>query len=735
MTDTIFRVYPFLNIARVGNSKDGYYIAPETAAGHVVPGTDGVYGGLPIKAGTDKDFIEEDDLRDANGDLRRQAARFRVYAFDGPQTSYPGTDAGREIKIGDTVTVDGETKTVKDIVWTVHVANKKANNYVIAGNTDILPNWDAPNRETELGIVNYENGKTPPIRNPAFGPDLDSDDRRRKLVIDPGPRCVSASGHGAERAEFDATSNISFYHNGITEGNIYPISFPSMHFPEMAQPLGQIDTLGEIMIEEGTGRLLFLGGYGKAEAIVDPQKACADPTNPDGFDAIDNNCWFDDTSDGPVNAAILFKEGGHVDAVGGWVVCTDPGFAPQVRNVVSAWDDMFDSWVRNLDLIPDLYSKKDGYNQSYRPHFDSELQPIFHGALLQRWTTALPSQAINGHNFMGAIQQGDDPTQKMPNFEDLIRDPAATDNDGLVPMNYEGTHNDTKQTVKMPLALGDTMRSFLTLSPTQYFFMKQWHEKKSTDAEPGLNEGEALDRAVLENCLGGRYSPGIDVTFIIRDVNLYVQDWRGATGPFRINQDPLNYRDARPDNPFLAVGYVPLRDAKVQPGDISKFMSIPWHTDYNSCAIHEPDPNPQVGASQGGDPEQEKRGPMVEANTLYWSWPAQRPVQIYPKEFCTYDANAKTWKLGAQLFSVRGEGTLTPYPQHRGAYQNYFEFIKDWHKVGFVLQGTQVSAATDQGGSYGKDIFVEVKSLFDDTSDPVTPWPSGFNSVPEHAAE
>jgi hypothetical protein len=89
----------------------------------------------------------------------------------------------------------------------------------------------------------------------------------------------------------------------------------------------------------------------------------------------------------------------------------------------------------------------------------------------------------------------------------------------------------------------------------------------------------------------------------------------------------------------------------VEPGDLCKYMSQPWHTDYNSCATHTPDPNP------------------VGNNTLHWSWPAQRPVNVYPKSGCSYDAASATWNLGGQVFSVRGNeghGTATPYPQQQG---------------------------------------------------------------------
>ena len=74
-----FRVHPAMGIARVGNSAE-YVIAPETMAGSGI-GESTPSGGLPIRAGTESDFVTSADVRDAAGALKRQAARFRVFAY------------------------------------------------------------------------------------------------------------------------------------------------------------------------------------------------------------------------------------------------------------------------------------------------------------------------------------------------------------------------------------------------------------------------------------------------------------------------------------------------------------------------------------------------------------------------------------------------------------------------------------------------------------------------------
>lgn len=674
MTDLILRIHPTINFARVGNSED-YYLAPETAAGELVDTETGLFGGLLVKPGTDGDPITADDLRDGNDSLKRQAARFRIYAYDGPQDSYP-SGGGVEVCIGSKI----NGKTVTDIRWTVHLANKKANNFKIA--------FPFQGEDTEPGIAGYEDGNLPPLRNEEFGTDASSKQRLTDLVIDAGPRALSVVNDAGKIQRFDEQTTPSWVNDQgqIETAADYPKSFPGQHF-KMFDPQGAITTLGDMDVESDTGRLVVRGGYGRASAIVRQ-----DGSLPSLNGALDNDFWFDDTSDGPVDALVVFDDGSTMQAVGGWFVCTDPGYAPQIRNAVSTWDDVFTTWVEELNLMPNLYSNG-AFNPDYTAHFYQDVQPVFHAAFLQRWNTDLPGQGIAGHDFVASIQPSDDPTKKIPDFDSLIRDPNSEDDVGK----------------KMPLALGDAMKSFLSLAPAQYFLLKQWHLGKSTDENLPEGPGETLDRAVLQNCLGGRYSPGIDLTFIVRDVNLYKQDWKGANGPFRINAQPLNYTYAQASEPFLGEGYIPLRTAQVQPGDLCKFMALPWHCDYNSCATHEPDPNPAGN------------------NTLYWSWPAQRPVQVYPADLCSYDDATGSWTVSVQRYSVRGDeghGTESSYPQQQGRYQCYFDFVENWHKVGFVIQGSRIPAP--QGENYGREKFLEAKSLFStaaDASDPVVPWP------------
>jgi hypothetical protein len=679
MSDTVFRVHPAIGIGRVGDSEE-FYIEPVTQAGTLGP--NGLMGGLPIKPGTEDTPITADDFRDRNGNVKRQAARFRIYAYPaGSSGKYP-TGGGTLVTLGSML----GGKKVVDIVWTVHLANKKLNNFSTTSKD--------PKDPTNLifaGIKAYRPAgdfSKLILRNPDYKGKTDRNDplRLRELVIDAGPRAIKASGGTAAVIAFDAATPATYASQTGAIVNVpsYPKSFPS-DFNPLDEPLGPLTSLGDIRVDQ-KGGLIVAGGFAKAAGIVINGK------KPPLEHATENGPWYDDAADGPVNAVIVFDDHTTATVQAGWYVTGDPGFAPQTRNIVSVWDDVYDVWVRELDLVPALYSAGQ-FQASYKPSFPDDIQPIFHGAMLQRWNTNLPSVAIDNHDMIGAIKPTDDPASKIPNLKTLIRNPAsASDIVTGAPM--------------MPLSLGDAEKSFLTVSPTQYFLLGQWHAKTyAAGPGPALGPGEKLDKVTLENLLGGRYSPGIEVSFPVRDINIYVQKWQQQDcGPFRINQAPLDYTKATKDKPFLTFGYIPLQAIPVEPGDVSKFMSVPWFTDYNSCGTHLADPNPPSN------------------NTLFWSWPADRPFAVYPVSLCSYDPTSNKWTVGQQVYSVRGPGTETDYPAQYGRFQKYADFVQNWFKVGFVIEGPQIPAPSGKA-PYPANIFLEVASRFDVGTDFVPPWP------------
>jgi len=143
------KIHPAIGIARVGNSPEEYFIGPE------IPGVNSTPVGGYKDNGDAKAGVPPR--------VKRQAARFRIYAYD-----QAGTPLG-ELTLRDA-----------EIAWTVHLVNSKAEGDRFAGKEG-----------EELAIG--EPGRREFWRN------KDIDDRP-SLIIDPGPRSVAGA---LQLARFD----------------------------------------------------------------------------------------------------------------------------------------------------------------------------------------------------------------------------------------------------------------------------------------------------------------------------------------------------------------------------------------------------------------------------------------------------------------------------------------------------------------------------------------------------
>ncbi len=132
-------IYPSIGVARVGNSQNDYFLAPE------------VIEPIPRKPGF---------YRDATGALKRQAVRFRVYGLNASG-----------------VPVKELTASDASIEWEVHLANKKAAWY-----------------EFQLALDIPEADSAPPsmLRNPGVK-------NRADLTIDPGPRTIKGKKQSGKK--------------------------------------------------------------------------------------------------------------------------------------------------------------------------------------------------------------------------------------------------------------------------------------------------------------------------------------------------------------------------------------------------------------------------------------------------------------------------------------------------------------------------------------------------------
>jgi hypothetical protein len=304
---TTYKIHPGIGIARLGNAPEAFCISPEApaalpidcdASGNPLPSPDG--GALPVTR-----------FKDAEGRIKRQAARFQVYVYDDESPQ------GRPLQMGDAVSGGGNQGFLVDIQWRAYLANKKASWYQfeqLAGEHGYAP--DHPRRNA---------GITAP-------------EARQRLIVDPGPRIVDCKKNRVARFSRDG-------------GDVYAPTFPPPLDP------CPIDTLGEIRTDDA-GRLLVLGGHGRSGSYLR-----------DGFgqpridNYANNDGWFDDTADGPVTARLVM-DSPDVGATRfidveypAWVLVGYPAYVPQILDMVTLAEVVEDLGVQQFASRPDLYGQ------------------------------------------------------------------------------------------------------------------------------------------------------------------------------------------------------------------------------------------------------------------------------------------------------------------------------------------------------------------------------------------
>jgi hypothetical protein len=612
-----YSIHPAIGIARLGNSPDSFYIAPESTG---APPIDCGLDGIPITVNGVEQPVKQ--YKDSNNRIRRQAARFRIYVYDEQNKN------GKELKIGDTVAaaqVSGSrrtgqllTGTLVDIEWTVYLANKKSSWY-------------------EFRQLEGEHGYSADhaLRNS----DITDVSRRQNLIIDPGPRTVSWA---------NPKKRIASFAKGTSAGT--PESFP----PDGLTP-HPITTLGQLISttgSDGHNRLLVLGGLGNSGSA---KQGLGEPSI---RTYANNDGWFDDTSDGPVTANLVI----HVDAIDGvpasptmklqripvdspaWAITGYPRYAPQIVDIVTMDDLLYDVSVRNFKYAPPIYS--DGqYNRDYYPYFWRDIWPILQRpfsfgfvADIDTITGADPHQSgvKSGGNFDPSIlsippHAGEDPQdrenrayRRMFLWEVLRK--AGQEN-----RFYSGRTAPGRIYYAMPLLCGDNPISndlpskFLRLTGTMLFLLHQWadgkfvNEKLEDIPDPPLPEGLALDRGVLGNALGGAFCPGGEASWIMRNPAIY-------SAPYRINPSPSPVPGSLSQPIVVSGADTPAKISDgVEPGDLTKYGPVPWQADFNECTNQTIDVTyeewNEVDPDSTGDPFKDKTW------VTYW-WPAHRPVMV-----------------------------------------------------------------------------------------------------------
>lgn len=552
-------------------------------------------GGLPYEAdpyGNPTAYVQ--NFKDPAGQVRRQGQPFKIYQDDGTE-----------------ITLDSPN--VDSITWTVHIANKKAAWYQYS--------------ELEGNLLygsdnSYENRKVP-FRNPS----QTSFEDRQQLIIDPGPRSIS--GKRQAPVSFDKA-------NAPAD---YPVSFP----PDDVKYGVPITSLGDLLTDN-QGRLIVLGGFGHAGG--------SEPLTSYGG----SDTWHDDISDGPVYCQISFNDGRPDVTLQAWVIIGSPDFAPEIVNISTLSDTMFDVGVRYFDLMPDLYAG-DGYNPDFIANYERDILPIVSRLADYQWVSNIqPMLAFASNNFdLSDPSPANQANREM--YYSYFRPPNDKSNSSPdQPQAHLFKEDGNNRFPMLPLNSGsnsvsnETTVKFLSLNDTQQFLLGQW-AKGAFVNDPNYKPYPVhpINAGSVGNCVGLPMCPGIEVTWSLQNPALY-------SAPYRI-------ADARGIGGYNDSGLTPSRDecegGGCEPGDLTKRMACPWQADFFQCTIQYVNfTNPAVNKVNGV--------PLVPTYYSYW-WPPQSPWDVLTGEFTKEGQEKSHLPSGLQVNYARGINSFRQMVEHWSA--------------------------------------------------------------------
>lgn len=462
----------------------------------------------------------EDDWRegykDRQGRIKRQACRFRVYGLDAK---------GKVVK---EITADDAT-----IEWSVHLAARKAA-------------WYQFNNAMDLG----EYAKESLMRN--AGTD------RKLLAITPPITTI-------EGRETNADGSTRRYRIAGKINRKYPA------------------VLGELRSDE-QGRLVVLGGPGDADSFtgfINPITTFAN-----------NEGWYDDIADGPVRAKITLHGSTQVhEAEPAFVATTPPNYGPGLLGVVTMYDEVLDLFHReSIGGQPPLPLPT-------RPSFTRDVYPILNRLAQTQW--------VNEGFFM-LFGDGADAEMTTPERLERLSTLGATAKERrqnerarrAVFAWFRDPSSTKPQPALQPPFYGDAFGDFsglpndeLAITRTQYAWLEQWAHGDFEEDWKGppkaaplhrirvADQPAALDRAHLEDVLGGPFHPGIEITWTMRRASM----WKA---PFRLNVLPTGEQPRDDYGPILTPEACLGPDGPLNasgPGSLTRWMGTPWQTDSASC--------------------------------------------------------------------------------------------------------------------------------------------------------
>ena len=472
-------IYPPIGIARIGNSPE-HFLATDQPGVSVVP---------------------EGGFKDSEGRIKKEVARFRVYAFD------------KNGKVLQELTASNAS-----ITWRAEVANVK-------------PAWYDFENAMDLGEEYAKSAK--PRNNDLIGVD------RNKLAITPSSKSISGTNVNNNEHNFD---------DGLFYGT--PVD------------------LGHLQTDEA-GRLLFFPGDGDAQSY----------NNVPITTFANNDGWHDDTCDGIIRASVKINNTDY-EATPAMVAVTPPNFGQGLYGVVTM-----------NDVVQNLFITEMGYpNPSEKGvEFYRDIYPILERMTQTQWVN-------QGFNMLFGKNSPSDFTN--PVIIKTLEDPSASSKLARKRVfEWFRDPNSTKYTpAKVPPFYGDGFGDYenisldnLPITVTQYERLKLWMQGSFTTGSPkkvvpfetlSLSEQiNSLNQAPLEDCLGGPFHPGIELTWTMRIIHMWKEPYRlnvlPEGQPIKLDYGPVLTPEIATSakGPFAANG----------PGSLTRWMGVPWQTDEASC--------------------------------------------------------------------------------------------------------------------------------------------------------
>jgi hypothetical protein len=319
-------------------------------------------------------------------------------------------------------------------------------------------------------------------------------------LIDPGPRTLNGANDSATFA------NGTYHYSGQV----------------VEVPLGDAST-------DAQGRLIVRGGFGFSSS----------PVGNSIGNFWQNAGWHDDVSDGPVNATIVVG-GQTFQAVGAWVICPPPRYAPSTYAPITLYDTIREVAIdNNLPGTP---------QPAMPPSFVNDIWPILRRGIGMLRVVASDFSPGDHGTLSQVIPPGPGQDATRATIFNNLANPAG--GGGNMPLVYSGGPLGSD-----PADIPPTLRKF------QYAQMQSWSQGNFVNDWPASGQPsgpttitpDGLTQAALENCIGAPFYPGIEATVSVNDGSLTYSE------AFRLDQTTLN------------------------PGDVTKGMARPWQADFTDC--------------------------------------------------------------------------------------------------------------------------------------------------------